>query len=120
MSQAKGCKWYRKGKLRDLGIHDSIYEDVELEPFVGEEQNADEENGHNGDQWDPQEVMEELHDELFDLISIHPPSDPVPSPNTEDLSGQEPQSLAGPSRRMLDHDNDQRVVIEHPTAGRVV
>jgi len=107
MSQAKGCKWYRKGKLRDLGIHDSIYEDVELEPFVGEEQNADEENGHNGDQWDPQEVMEELHDELFDLIPIHPPSDPVPSPNAEDLSGQEPQSLAGPSRRMLDHDNDQ-------------
>ncbi|KAG2113381.1 hypothetical protein DEU56DRAFT_699037, partial [Suillus clintonianus] len=74
MSQAKGCQWYRKGKLRDLGIHDDANDDTELEPFVGEEENADEENGCNGDQWDPQEFMEEFHDEQFDLIPICPPS----------------------------------------------
>ncbi|KAG1717811.1 hypothetical protein EDB19DRAFT_1652202 [Suillus lakei] len=56
MSQAKGCQWYHKGKLQDLRIHEDANEDMELEPFVGEEQNADEENG--GDQWDPQEFME--------------------------------------------------------------
>ena len=113
MSQAKGCRWYRKGKLRDLGILDA----PESEPVVGGEEDAAEENEYQGDLWDPQDVMDELHHELFDLIPVQPPPDPAPSPE-DPACHQGPQP--GPSRRMLDLSDDRRVVIEHPTAGRVV
>jgi len=49
MSQAKGCRWYHKGKLWDLGILDA----PELEPVVGGEEDAAEENEYQGDLWDP-------------------------------------------------------------------
>ncbi|KAG2747731.1 hypothetical protein P692DRAFT_20737370 [Suillus brevipes Sb2] len=118
MGQAKGCQWYCKGKLRDLGnpgtfehavIPDALVED-------GEDMNVDE--GDRGvDEWDPQDAQEAWNQELFDLIPTQPPTDRAPA-RSESPEVEEP--IQGSSRRVLNVDEDQRVVVEHPTAGAIM
>ncbi|KAG1836102.1 hypothetical protein C8R48DRAFT_553268, partial [Suillus tomentosus] len=74
MGQAKGCRWYRKGKLRDLGNPGTFERAVIPDTLVeeGEDMNVDE--GDRGvDEWDPEDAQEAWNEELFDLIPMQPP-----------------------------------------------
>ena len=116
LGQSKGCSWYKKGKLRDLGEEGTFEHVCTPDILVGEEQETGvDQNSEAGSEWDPEEAMQRLDEELYDLIDFQAPSDPAPSPS-EDAS----QAVAGPSRRMLDDEENNIVEIEHPTAGQVI
>jgi len=117
LGQSKGCSWYKKGKLRDLGEEGTFEHARTPDVIVGEEQEADvDQNSEAGSEWDPEEAMQQLDEELYDLIDLQAPSDPAPS-RSEDA----PQAVAaGPSRHRLDDEEDNLVEVEHPTAGQVI
>jgi len=107
LSSAVCCQWYRKGKLKALTLpsqfaEKTVTQEVEA-PLPAME--IDEE--------DPAIIMEDHYDQLFDLL---------PSGNVDSNIDNEP----GPSRRHWHTpaedggDRDERIVIEHPTAGRII
>jgi len=110
LSSAVRCQWYRKGKLKALTLpgqfaEETVTQEVEA-PLPGIEN--DEEDGA-----DPAIIMQDHYDQLFDLL---------PSSNVDSNIGNEP----GPSRRHWhipaedDEDGDERIIIEHPTAGQII
>lgn len=108
LSQAESCKWYKKGKLRDLGVDVEEVEDQQpapiftyVDPAIGPEQ-------------PPNEVVDQFNHELFDLIPTHPPSSPVLSAQS-DIDGP----IAGPSRMHLD-DTETTFTEIYPGAGSVL
>jgi hypothetical protein len=78
MGQAKGCLWYRKGKLRDLG-NPGTFEPAAIPDAIVWEGQDIEFGVEERDEWEPEEVSDALHQEFFDLIPVQPPSDPAPT-----------------------------------------
>ncbi|KAG2348106.1 hypothetical protein BDR05DRAFT_876002 [Suillus weaverae] len=69
------------------------------------------------DEWDPEHAQEAWNQELFDLIPMQPPTDCAPA-RSDSPKVEEP--IQGSSRRVLNVDEDRRVVVEHPTAGAIM
>jgi hypothetical protein len=115
MGQAKGCLWYRKGKLRDLG-NPGTFEPAAIPDPVWEGQDIDF-GMQERDDWEPEEVSDALDQEFFDLIPVQPPPDPAPT-RVDDQEGQQP--IAGPSNRIFSADEGRRIVVEHRTAAAIV
>ncbi|KAG1742090.1 hypothetical protein EDD22DRAFT_851632 [Suillus occidentalis] len=109
MGQAKRCQWYCKGKFRDLGNLDALVEDQE-------DMNMDEGDG-GVDEWNPQDAQKVWNEELFDLIPMQPPTDCAP---TRSESPEVEKPIQGSSRRVLNVDEDHRMVVEHPTASTIM
>jgi hypothetical protein len=116
MGQAKGCLWYRKGKLRDLG-NPGTFEPAAIPDAIVWEGQDIEFGVEERDEWEPEEVSDALHQEFFDLIPVQPPSDPAPT-RVDDQDGHQP--IAGPSNRILNADEGRRIVVEHHTAAAVM
>ncbi|KAG1892509.1 hypothetical protein F4604DRAFT_1566002 [Suillus subluteus] len=99
LSTAKSCRWYKKGKLRALTLPGEFAVD---EDVLMREVNEPLPDGLEGQmEEEPDQVMEDFHDRLFDLIPIGNPSEHPRSPN--------------PSSAL-----DMRVEDVHPTAGKVI
>ena len=100
LSTAKGCQWYKKGKLRALTLPGEFAVD---EDVLMREVNSPlpEELEGRMEEEEPGQVMEDFHDRLFDLIPI---GDPAERPRSPD-----------PSSAL-----DMRVEDVHPTAGKVI
>ncbi|EGN93464.1 hypothetical protein SERLA73DRAFT_78759 [Serpula lacrymans var. lacrymans S7.3] len=103
----KKCLWYRKGKLQSLAIPqpqedngeeasglDMLIDDEHMEETIGE-------------------VIQELQEDLFSFI-------PIAHSNIID----DGENTAGPSLHqnsiVLDDNEDERIEVEHPTAGKVI
>ncbi|KAG1894246.1 uncharacterized protein F5891DRAFT_961796, partial [Suillus fuscotomentosus] len=116
MGQTKGCLWYHKGKLRDLGNLGTFECTVIPDTLVAEGEDMPVDEG-GVDECDPEDVNEAWNQELFDLIPVQPPADHAPS-RSDSAQAEEPTQ--GSSRRVLNVDEDRRVVVEHPTASAIV
>ncbi|EGO18842.1 hypothetical protein SERLADRAFT_443811 [Serpula lacrymans var. lacrymans S7.9] len=107
LGSAKKCLWYRKGKLQSLAIPqpqedngeeasglDMLIDDEHMEETIGE-------------------VIQELQEDLFSFI-------PIAHSNIID----DGENTAGPSLHqnsiVLDDNEDERIEVEHPTAGKVI
>lgn len=112
LSSAVRCQWYRKGKLKALTLpgqfaEETVTQEVEA-PLPATDSEIDEDDDAN-----PANIMQDHYDQLFDLL---------PSGNLDSNIDNEP----GPSRRHWhapaedDGDGDERIIIEHPTAGRII
>ena len=68
LSQARGCQWYKKGKLKDLEMDIEVIEELppNFLPYIPP---------HAEDEEHPYNVLDQLDHELFDLI----PAQPLPS-----------------------------------------
>ena len=64
LSQAESCKWYKKGKLKDLGIE---VEEVEQPAPIFTHYTA------AWPEQPPEDVIDQFNHELFNLIPSHPP-----------------------------------------------
>ena len=128
LSAAKSCSWYMKGKFRQLDIDNTPLEP--LEPLDLTMPTID-----NEDDWDNYNPMEDP-DLDFDIEDLYQSLDDLHFlPNTpplhlEQQGGPGPQTAANqiqravsqtPNRhRVLDDDDDSRVIDEHLTAGKKI
>ena len=127
LSAAKSCSWYMKGKFRQLDVGD---DDVPPQPL---NQNAPAlDNEDDWETYNPTEDpdlnfdMEDLYNTLDDFHFL--PNNPTPLP--EQQGGPGPQTATNriqravsqaPSRhRVLEDDDDSRVIDEDPTAGKKI
>ena len=108
LSNAPHCQWYKKGKLKELTLPGQFAEETvarQIEAPIPMDVDED------GDA-DPASVMQDHYDQLFDLLP------------TDDRNEQEEEDQPGPSRRSwqipTEDEGDDRVVLEHPTAGRII
>jgi hypothetical protein len=119
MGQAKGCLWYRKGKLRDLGNPGTFEPAVIPNTMVWEEQDVEVgQPEEERDECEPDEVSDTWHQGLFDLIPVQPLPNPVPSRDDHEVGSE--ALIAGPSNRVQDVEEGRWVVVEHRTAGAIV
>ena len=122
LSSAKSCKWYRKGKIRDLSLNDIQIDEEENEALkentsvLQDVNNSDYMDsfpeGEDGDFFN--DFASEGMDE-YELIPENVPATPLPA------------SMASSSRlpsqsqnRSLEDEDDTRYIEEHPTAGKVL
>lgn len=118
MSSAKSCSWYRFRILDDLQPLD--HHSQEGGPLGV--QDDDGEEGPEGSNMDPEDVMMELdegQDELFHFV----PNEEDNHNNMEDQIGPSTQAnrmLRANALRTLDDNDDSRVVDVHPSAGYVI
>ena len=122
LSSAKSCSWYMKGKFRQLDIDNTLPEPLDQNVTTVD----------NEDDWETYNPMDD-NDLDFDIEDLYDPFDDlhflpnVPIPLPEQQGGPGPQTASNriqraasqtPNRhRVLDDDDDTRVIDEHPTAG---
>jgi hypothetical protein len=99
---ARSCQWYKKGKLRALTLPGQFGQDDEVEMREVDEP-LPAEVDELIDAADPAQVMQDFHDQFFDLVPMlsHSP---------------------GPQHHRHDPDKnaDLRMEVPHPTAGQVI
>ncbi|KAH6906990.1 hypothetical protein BKA70DRAFT_1105175 [Coprinopsis sp. MPI-PUGE-AT-0042] len=117
LSTARSCKWYQKGKLRDLGTlpaplspHDGLRfdwnDDAWPEPEDYDDANPDA----------PFDLDEQLRRQAYDLLNAEPVAGPGPS-----TQAHHRKRLGRVETRMLDDDEEHRVEVHpFPRAGEVV
>jgi hypothetical protein len=107
LQMARGCLWYKKGKLRELTLPGQSGEEV-IRRRIDERP----ELPRQEPELDPMEVMEEFGQQMYDFI---PPSD---DDNNGEGSSDNPhwqqQTWSG------EGEEDMRIIDEHPSAGRVI
>ena len=120
LSTAKSCKWYRKGKIRDL----SVLEVERDEALIGEER-ADTPFQDHGVDLDMDSLYEAQDQDLFDNLASQQRDEYQLIP--ENVSQTSQHSLASGSwplpqtqHRSLDDKDDTQFTAEHPTAGAVL
>lgn len=126
LTQAQSCKWYRRGKIRDLSdefstmdqtlFQNSPQDTVESNPIQWEQDTPD--FNLDDDEWPDdynfgRRQTFDFDDPEDDLIPAEPEAGPGPSTQANRARQHQPQS------RSLDEEEDERVVIEHPTAGQI-
>jgi len=133
LSQARSCKWYCRGKLREISFRDDLHPQVVFSDtqtvtqlpdesseqgqgdlgYAWEDPNwpdpSDEEGGYRDDN---EEADEEVNLDEFILLP-----QPGPGPQTQENRNHRPQAT---QPWVLDDEDDTRVVVEHPTAGEVL
>ncbi|EGO05037.1 hypothetical protein SERLA73DRAFT_149318 [Serpula lacrymans var. lacrymans S7.3] len=99
LSLARSCKWYNKGKLQSSMIPGELDRGNDLEireipdMLPNELRPMDE---------DPEDVVDDYYDRLYDLIPT-----------------ESEENMAGPSK-LPDKDDEERIEVPHPTAGKVI
>lgn len=130
--QAKSCQWYHRGKLREIPFRDDLYPyiaasnmEIDTQPldegpvnwqddlhYAWEDPNwldpSDDKEGGNVDLAANEEVD---HNEF--ILLPQPGSGPQTQENRS-------QSTRTTKQRVLDDEDDTRVIVEHPTAGAVL
>lgn len=112
LSKSTKCAWYHKGKLADLGPLDLEGEGGEM--HIQEEQTTNEE-----EEEDPEEVLEDLEDDLFHFLPLPVEEDVGPEQGIGE-AGPGPSTMAAGSSRLLDDNEDTRTTDEHPSAGKII
>jgi hypothetical protein len=109
-TKAKSCAWWKSGKLRDVIAVAESEGESEIE-------NEDEDVDSVMDQWDHEHPAEYndlfhfvQHEEEEELVEI---GEAGPGPSTQN-------HRSANRHRVLDDDDDTRVIDEHPTAGRSI
>jgi hypothetical protein len=126
LKTAKSCKWYRKGKLRDLSIIHTA--EPHLRDLRSQSPSGLAEDGPID--WSEPGIYNDIQAPYSDLECG---DDEIPSSPLQDqdefqlipdgCSGPGPQSTNGRGNlqmRSLDDDDDSRVVEMHPTAGKIL
>ena len=110
LSSAVCCQWYGKGKLKALTLPGQFAEETVTQEVEAPMPSIDIDED---DDADPAIIMQDHYDQLFDLL---------PSSNVGSNIDKEP----GPSGRHWhtpaedEGDRDERIIIKHPTAGRII
>jgi len=126
LSSAKSCKWYRKGKIRDLSLND-IQIDEEENEALRERQKANTsvlQDANNSDYMDsfPEgedgDFFNDFASEGMDEYELIPENVPaIPFPASMASSSHLPHQSQNHS---LEDEDDTRYIEEHPTAGKVL
>ena len=130
LSQAKSCKWYCRGKLREIPFHEEPVADLEVSDTEMDTQQPDEgpirwqddlDYAWEDFNWlDPSDDQEGGHvagDEEVGRDEFILLPQPGPGPQTQEYRSRRTRITES---RVLDDEDDTRVVIEHLTAGSVL
>src|ERR1700712_4280665 len=115
LGSARSCSWYKKGKLKELSMPGQFEEVVLCQdvPLLEDDflHAADSDEDEADDNIEPHEVMDDFHEQIFELIPADGfdldapgPSSPRPRRTSKSLAPED--------------EDDDRLVVEHPTAGR--
>jgi hypothetical protein len=111
---AKSCSWYKMGKLKALSMPGQFEEVVMSQDWV---EVLPEELALSEDEMEAGDLMDQFHEELYELIPgadwNAPGPSRYPSPSAIDR-------YLVPSAHRAAENEDARVVIQHPTAGHVI
>jgi hypothetical protein len=109
LQSARSCSWYKKGKLKALTMPGQFEETLLLSEEIPAETPFDDlpgdgfqQDAEEDEDMEPHEVMDEFHEQLFELI-------PTDFPKQHSVSVEDEDE---------DEDEDERLVEEHATAGQ--
>src|ERR1700690_4028484 len=111
LKSAHSCSWYRRGKLAELAKLDLEGEGGDMQIMDQGEEMAGEEIAEK----DPEVIMDDVEDDLFDFI-------PMPTPAIGE-QGPGPSTMAAYRRllhQVLDDDDNMRVEDIFEGAGKVI
>ena len=125
LGTAKSCSWYMKGKLRQLDIDNTPLQPLnQTMPTIDDEEDWDNYSPMNHPDLDFD--IDHLYHSLDDLHFL--PNTPTslseqqggPGPQTASNRIQRAVSQTPNLHRILDDDDDSRVIDQHPTAGQKI
>jgi hypothetical protein len=114
LGSARSCSWYKKGKLKELSMPGQ-FEEVVLSqdvPLLEDDfLHATDSDEAADDNIEPHEVMDDFHEQIFELIPAEGFDLDAPSPSL-------PRPRRTSNSLAPEDEDDDRLVVEHPTAGR--